>query len=824
MFFCFDYLSILKGAKQLSDKQMKKVFFLILLIETAFVANSQIVTIKDVQTGEPLEMATLMSESPKSYITTNGLGQADISGFRDAKRIEIHRLGYKTEIKSYTEIQENRFEVLLTVSVTQFDEVVVSATRWNQSSGNIPSKITIISPKNATLQNPQTAADLLGSSGEVFIQKSQQGGGSPMIRGFATNRLLYTIDGVRMNTAIFRAGNIQNVISLDPFAIENTEVFYGPGSIIYGSDAIGGVMSFQTLAPQFSLTDKALIKAKALSRYSSANNEFSSHFDVNTGWNKWAMVISLTHSAYENLKMGKHGPDEYLKTFYVQRIDSIDRVFENSDPGVQNPSGYSQMNLMQKIRFSPNKKWDVRYGFHYSETSDYSRYDRLIERQENGLPVSAVWNYGPQIWMMNNLSVTNQHHTKIYDQMTIRLACQYFEESRIDRRYSHYRLRTQLEKVYAWSANIDFEKSAKRHRFFYGLEYVLNKVKSYGAALDIRNGSPIPVPDRYPASEWLTYAGYLNHQFLVSDRFLIQAGARISAFHIESDFTRHLEFYPFDFTRSTTKNSSITGSIGIVYRPGDTWKISANAGTGFRAPNVDDMGKVFDFASGEVVVPNTSLKAEYAYNGELGISRIFGDLVKLDFTGFFTYLDQAMVRRSFQVNGQDSIRYDGLMSKVYAIQNAAYGTVIGFNAGIEIKLLSGFGLTSRYNYQLGREEMDNGEISRSRHAAPAFGVTRLSYQKDKLQMEFNLMYSAEVSYLNLNQEEKQKPVIYAKDTDGNPYSPSWFTLNFKAMFQFHPNISVSAGLENITDQRYRPYSSGLAAPGRNFILSVKAAI
>ena len=102
------------------------------------------------------------------------------------------------------------------------------------------------------LHNPQTAADLLSVSGEVFIQKSQQGGGSPMIRGLATNRLLYTVDGVRMNTAIFRGGNIQNVISLDPLAMENVEVLFGPGAVIYGSDAIGGVMGFQTLIPELS--------------------------------------------------------------------------------------------------------------------------------------------------------------------------------------------------------------------------------------------------------------------------------------------------------------------------------------------------------------------------------------------------------------------------------------------------------------------------------------------------------------------------------------------------------------------------------------------
>lgn len=801
---------------------MKRYFMFWFLMGLVCTVDAQTITIKDKETQQPIELATLMCTNPSAFATTNAEGQADLLAFKGADKIVIRSLGYKTEIKSFVEIEHMNFEVLLSASVTQFDEIVVSATRWSQTSRNIPSKISIISPKDIALFNPQTAADLLGSSGEVFIQKSQQGGGSPMIRGFSTNRLLYTIDGVRMNSAIFRAGNIQHVISLDPFAIENTEVFFGPGSILYGSDAIGGVMSFQTLTPQLSLTAKPLVTGKAVSRYSSANNEITNHFDVNVGWKKWASVTSFTHAKFGDLRMGKNGPDEYLKPFYVQRMDSVDRVLENPDPRVQQPTGYSQINLMQKIRFRLNHKWDFQYGFHYSETSVYSRYDRLIETQGNGLPASAVWNYGPQIWMMNNVMVTHNQSNKLYNRMTLRLAQQYFEESRIDRRFNNERLRTNLEEVQAYSANLDFEKYVGKHRFYYGVEYVLNDVTSTGSAVDIRNGNPILVPDRYPASEWSSYAGYLNYQFVASDKFLIQAGARLSAFNIQSDFTRHLHFFPFDFTRSSIKNSATTGSIGVVYTPSETWKISVNGSTGFRAPNVDDIGKIFDFVSGEVIVPKTSLNAEYAYNGELSISKIFGDVIKVDATGFYTYLDHAMVRRPFKVNGQDSLMYNGQLSKVYAIQNAAYGTVYGFNAGIEIKLPSGFRISSRYNYQLGREEMDNGEVSPSRHAAPAFGITRFSYQKDKLFMQCYAMYSAEVRYTNLNPEEQGKPVIYAKDANGNPYSPSWYTLNFKAMYQFHQNLAVSAGMENITDQRYRPYSSGLVAPGRNFILSLRA--
>lgn len=702
------------------------------------------------------------------------------------------------------------------------NEIVVSATRWSQPARKIPSKITVIRPNDVALFNPQTAADLLGATGEVFIQKSQQGGGSPMIRGFATNRLLYTVDGVRMNSAIFRSGNIQNVISIDANAVERTEIVFGPGSVIYGSDAIGGVMSFQTLTPQLTSTDALELNLGAMTRYSSANNENTFHVNAGLGWEKWALVTSLTHSRFGDLRMGKQGPDDYLRPFYTERSDNSDHVIANPDPLVQTPTGYSQSNLMQKVRFVPSVNWDFQYAFHYSEITGFSRYDRLIEMQANGLPVSAVWNYGPQLWMMNNFSVTHHAYNRLFDHFTARLAHQRFEESRIDRKWNHHRLRTQLEKVNAYSANLDFEKSTDQSKWVYGAEYIANKVLSTGTATDLRDGSGIPVPDRYPESLWSSYAGYLNYHFSVSSELLLEGGIRYSGFHIESDFSRHLQFYPFDFTTSRINNSSTTGSIGAVYTPDESWKISWSAGTAFRAPNVDDIGKIFDFAVGEVIVPNTNLQAEYAYNTEFNLSKIIGNKLKIDATAFYTFLNNALVRRAFQVGGRDSIHYNGELSKVYAIQNAAFGTVAGFNAGFELKLPAGFSLSARYNFQRGKEEMDNGTISPSRHAAPAFGIARLSFTRPKTRLQLYTIWSDEVSSAELNEEERQKPAIYARDENGMPYSPAWYTLNFKASYRPVRQLTISSGIENITDRRYRPYSSGLVAAGRNLIFSLKA--
>jgi len=263
-----------------------RISLTIFLFFSIIQANSQVITVKDSETLKPLESATITSENLKLSAVTNAMGQADSSEFANSEIIEIRMIGFTTQRFSFKELEALNFKIFLTPSIFSIDQVVVSATKWNQASREIPVKVTSISRSEIDFHNPQTSADLLAFSGDVFVQKSQQGGGSPMIRGFATNRLLIAVDGVRMNNAIFRSGNLQNVISLDPFSIEQAEVLFGPGSVIYGSDAIGGVMSFYTISPKFSDQKKPLITGNLSSRFSSANFEKTGHFHINLGWEK----------------------------------------------------------------------------------------------------------------------------------------------------------------------------------------------------------------------------------------------------------------------------------------------------------------------------------------------------------------------------------------------------------------------------------------------------------------------------------------------------------------------------------------------------------
>lgn len=782
---------------------------------------AQNMTIVNKLTQSPIEGVVINSTNLKSLLLTDANGQVDISLLSESEIIQLNSLGYKTIQSSYAAFQKLNYIVEMEPLLFTLDQVTISATKWRQSSGNSAYKITSISAQEVALQNPQTAADLLSISGKVFIQKSQQGGGSPMIRGFATNRLIYSVDGVRMNNAIFRGGNLQNIISLDPFAIANTEVLLGPNSVIYGSDAIGGVMSFETLKPQLSSQNKPSVGGKAFTRYSSANNEKTAHFDINIGREKWAWVSSFSFWDFDHLRQGRLGPKDYLKSVYPARIDNQDVVVHQTNPLLQIPTAYNQVNFMQKVRFKPTNLWDFEYGFHYSETSAYGRYDRH-NRYRNGTIQYAEWDYGPQKWMMNNFVVTHDGHYDLFDKLSVRFAQQSFKESRIERTFNSSVRSTYLDNVEAYSINMDFLKNVgSQDVLYYGIEYILNDVLSQGVTTDITSNINHVGPARYPWASWSSFAGYLNYDHKLSNKMTIQSGLRYNHFYLKSDFSNNTDFYPLPFTTADVNNGALTGSLGGVYRPSDTWVFKTNLGTAFRSPNVDDMGKVFDSEPGAVTVPNTSLKAEYAYNIDLSLAKVFYDIVKVDITGYYTLLQKALVRRNFQLNGQDSLLYKGVMSQIQAVQNAAMARVYGCQIGMELKLASGFLFVTDVNIQRGIEELDSGLQSPARHAAPSFGISRLRFQKGDLTLEINAMYQAERSFEDLAIEERGKTEIYAKDKNGNNYAPSWYTLNFKSNYIVNAFLSVGIGLENITDIRYRPYSSGLSGAGRNFVMSVK---
>jgi hemoglobin/transferrin/lactoferrin receptor protein len=705
-------------------------------------------------------------------------------------------------------------------AVLDLDEVVISFNKWEQNRKEVPNMIEKVNLRDARLRNPQTTADLLGQIGSVFIQKSQLGGGSPMIRGFATNRVLMVVDGVRMNNAIYRSGNLQNIISIDPLTLEGAEVVFGPGSLIYGSDAIGGVMDFHTITPAFAESKKLQFKGSSTLRYATANRENTFHTDFSLSKGRWAFVSSFTYSKYDDLKMGVHGPASYLRNEYIERINNIDSTVNNSNPRIQSFSGYEQLNLLQKVRYKLNDHVDMTYSFTYAGTGEAPRYDRLIQYRNDKLRF-AEWNYGPMLWRMHSLTIADNKKNALYDASRWVIGYQNYAESRIERTRASSTRTIQSESVDATSINWDAQKQIGKGSFFYGLEYVYNQVGSVGSRTNIITGSTAPFASRYPNnSRWQTSGAYGSYKLNLHKSLTLISGLRFSYNQLNSNFDT--TFIKFPYKKASIKDGGLTGNLGLVYRPSDKLQLNANFSTGYRMPNVDDVGKLFESVPGNLTIPNPNLTSEYAWNIEMGIVWKASDRLKVEFNLFHTWLNNAITLRPYQFDGKDSIVFNGITSRVQALQNVSTATVWGLQTSVHYKIGRDLFIQSFANWINGKETDDiRNEQVPLRHAAPFYGNTNLRYSRNKVFIEFTAMYNGEVSVDELAPVEQAKIDIYAKDANGKPYSPSWYTINLRTSYQLDPKTSFTASWENITNQRYRPYSSGIVAAGSNLIFAVR---
>ncbi len=802
------------------QKMLKYIFTGLLLILSGQYLLAQKLIVIDAADQKPIKDVAVYNDSKTRFGYTDLAGEFSINSFNDSDYLNFQHPSYENIRLTRKEIEESNYRVVMHYLTFDIEEFVVSANRWEQNKMEVPNKIVQVRKPEIDFMNAQTAADLLNLSDEVFVQKSQLGGGSPMIRGFATNRVLLVVDGVRMNTAIFREGNIQNVISLDPNIMESTEIIFGPGAIVYGSDAIGGVMNFNSRKALLSTSEKTNVKVEAMGRRSTANKETTGHVQFNIGGSKVAFLSSVTFSTFGDLMMGNTRHPDYTRANYQKQVNGVDSMFVNTDPDLQVGTAYSQYNFTEKLRFQPTEKLNLVFASHISRSSDVPRYDRLIEYKDDVLKYGD-WYYGPQLWIMNNLSVEWKPGSILFDQVKTVIARQDFEESRHDRKFDNPVIRQRYEKVIAYSANIDFEKSIGNKEIYYGVEAVLNDVSSTAESWDLDLEVSSPESTRYPDGEnkYYTISAYAGFNFNISSRFFINTGARYNYSELHSTIVDN-SFFNFPFTKIDLENSAVTGSVGFVFLPNNKTKLNLNVSTGFRTPNLDDVGKVFDSEPGNVVVPNPDLTPEYAWNVDLGFSKDVLETVKLELIGFATLLENAMVRREFDFYGEDSIMYNGELSKVLAVVNAGHAMVYGAHASIELAPSKSLRLKSNINYTRG-EDQDGIPL---RHVTPLYGSTHLIYKNKKIKADLYASYNGELSYSQLAPSEQDKPLIYASDEDGKPYSPAWYTINIKTSYQLGTFGLLNAGIENILNHRYRPFSSGIVAPGRNFIVSLRVFI
>jgi hemoglobin/transferrin/lactoferrin receptor protein len=780
---------------------------------------SQNLVISDKSSLKPIENVLITDTDSSFQRFSNKQGIIRLDTLKINQLYIISHPAYEQLYLTGSEITDQSYQLVLKEKLINIQEIVIKATFWERDYQHQFNSFYRLKPKDISFQNPQTAADALENTGQVFVQRSQAGGGSPMIRGHAANAVLIVVDGVRMNHAIFRSGNLHNVNSVNPAILEGGEIIYGPGSVMFGSDALGGVMNFRTKNPVFSNNNQLLVQGNAFTRYASANNEKTQHADVALSWKKFASLTGITYSDFSHLRAGTRRPQSFpefgKRNSYVQTFHGRDSTLNNPNPNLQKLSAYNQLGIFQKLRYRPVEWLDITYNLQHNTISEMPRYDRLIE-ERNGKPRVAEWYYGPQAWTLNALHL-HIYQKKLFDFANITLAHQLANESRHDRGFGQAERRNRFEKVNIGSFNADFEKNLSNHHSIgYGIEFIHNHVASHAYAEDILTGTNSPIQPRYPAggSRVNSAALYVLHKWKINTILSANSGLRYSLVNIHGSFgqSEPVSFMPFQ--EFNLQNKALNGNIGLRCTPIQNLNINLTFSSGFRAPNIDDVAKFFDSEPGNVMVPNPNLKPENLYNAELGIGHNITKILHIQATGFYSFMQDAMVRRNTRWNGNDSILYDGNLSRVQTIMNTGRAHIYGFHTQVHIRPTTFLEAASSLTYTKG-EDLDD-EIP-WRHAPPVFGQTSIISKYKNLKGEFFVRYNGGIAFNNLPPSEQNKAYLYT--TAG---ALPWYTLNLRFLWEFHQHFSMTLAMENITDNHYRPYSSGISAPGRNLIVSLKA--
>lgn len=738
-------------------------------------------------------------------------------------------LGFYTSIVYAQQKSDND-----TADIESLDQILISADRYQTTRNKSVQEIEVISAKKMSQLQGATLAETLINSGKVFVQKSQMGGGSPVLRGFEASRVLIVVDGIRLNNATFRAGHLQDLISVDQFALDRMEINFGSGSTLFGSDALGGVLYLKTRDPEFSQNTKILSETNM--RYQTASNAIIANASLEYRSEKNALLFNVTHSVYGDLRMGSNSyvnsNDSFgLQPFYVKNIKSddvvVDSILENQNPLIQKNSGYDQTDLMLKYKAKCNGLHTL--NFQASLNQGVPRFDRLQYRPPypTGPTVDprlafayGTWDYSPQNRWFGNYTYESQDK----NQQRFRAAYQQFDVARVTRSYNQPIERTQKDHVAVYTLMYDRLDNFKGFKVTSGFETNINIVRSEASQIDITffDSKPEIAKSRYADSLATTqsYAWYSqwNRSFGKTN---LSFGGRVTYYKLDAKF-KVSNPWNLPYNNVSFNNSAPSYNIGIVQEvfPGFLMKAAVNQA--FRNPNIDDMTKVFESVRGEkVLVPSPKLKPEFSNTFDLNFNWKISKKAYLEFGGYLSKIDNLMSDVYGSIEGSDSMEWDGLMTPIYQIQNVGNGQITGIFSSFQWNIWKKLYLTSSLTYTQGIVEFFSMKMAQESivgpmdHIPPIYGQVSIKWKSKRYWSEIQYLFNGEKrrsDYSNSGEDNLNLSPGYYNTELGNP---AWGILTIRGGIKIIKGLSAQIAAENLFDLRYRYFASGISAAGRN---------
>jgi hemoglobin/transferrin/lactoferrin receptor protein len=644
-------------------------------------------------------------------------------------------------------------------ALNPLQEIIITAQRNPQQELLIPFSTGSIDKTKLMAYSPRTIPESMMMINGVFLQKTNHGGGSPFIRGLTGNQVLMLIDGVRLNNSTFRYGPSQYMNTIDVFTIDKIEVAKGTGSVQYGTDAMGGVVQMFSKEPQFSAGKKSW-SGNAFAKWMSAGMEQTIRSESNYSSAKTAFTAGITYRYFGDIIGG-------------------------DTTGRQSPSGYKELAWDAKMKFLLHKNAELIIAHQSVQQYHVPVYHKVV------LEDFALNEMHPQQRMLNYAKLRVTTGSKLFRSAEFIISHQHSEEGRNSRKNGSATLRKEKDKVNTVGFTADILSSVNKNwSANSGIEFYYDKVNS--ERKDIRSGVVVSKRGLYPDnSKYGNYSLYSLHHILLN-KIRLDAGIRYNLFDIR-------------ITDTSAGNAKLTPSsfvynVAALYNFGKQ-SVYASFSSGYRAPNIDDMGTlgIVDF---RYEVPAFSLSPEKSVNYEFGYKL---QSKKISAAASFYYLKLNNLITRVKLEGQVISGYP-----VYIKENTEQAYIKGVEAEITIRPGNNFSLYNAAAYAYG---LNKTKLEPMRRIPPFSGRSRLSYERNKLFVAAEIVYASKQN--RLAQGDKDDNRIPAGGT------PGWKIFNIYAGYKLN-QFKLNTGIQNIFNKDYRTHGSGINGYGRNVYVSLQA--
>lgn len=666
-------------------------------------------------------------------------------------------------------------------------EEIVTGKRTAEDKFISDRSVSILNEKALSESAPRTTPEALRDAPGAFVQQTNYGGGSPIIRGLVGPQILMMVDGVRFNNSTYRTGPLQYLNMIDPASISRIEVMRGPGSVLYGSDAMGGVIQVFTVSPRNLREPDRFGGGGTLGgRYSTADSGGAGHVHADVGYGPFGILAGGTYRSSDDL-IGGRGVGEQVYTGY-DNWAAIGKTTLNFD------------------------YFGLIIGYLFNETEDAGRTDKFFDK-------GALSLYDNR----DNLGYVKLRGTidPIYTEAILTASYQDFFE-RKDAINFEEDLETELDakrdevEAETWGGDLQIATKVlkERLRFTYGGMWYHNTVNAKREKRATPADPWEEVDDKaYPDGS--TYSNYGAYMLIEGDPvstttghiFRMGAGYRWHGMRgtAPEDTDNDIDAVDFDYSGNVFQ-----GTLQYLYNT--QANIAFTFSQGFRAPNLQEAIMLGDTGS-YFHVPNYDLKPETSDTFEVLARGRFWRM-EIGAAGYVSYLHDLIVREDTSYDGETEISEKPVTYNV----NGGEGMVYGLEPQLFLDIGFGFSMSGNLTYTWGEVEDSEGEMDSLTRVPPLFGRLGVRYDTKKFthwKGFLELFSRAAAKQERLSTKDVEDARI---PEDG---TPGWWTFNIHSGVTVHEMLTLGLNVENITNEKYKYHGSGVWAPGTNAIFTAK---